>query len=309
MRKAGMILLVVVGVLFAPDYMRAEEAASVQQQVKEPNLPQDANYVIVILDGKELTLKQIGFISPNFDYAMAQEIANYWLDIQLLYEEAVKRGIDKDEKAEFLADISHKRTIASELLETVRNNAKVTDEEVHKYYEENKETDSSLKEPMYLSFSHITLNSLEEAEAALKRINAGEDINVLAKELSTASDAQKGGKANKFQENTVRSRFGSDFLNALLNATEGQITGPVKNKDGKYEIVRHEGKRAQKIKDFEKVEQMIRANLENQARKKAMDDLTNGLRENAKQRYKMTLIPAGKHDNQQNDKNSKQKDN
>jgi peptidyl-prolyl cis-trans isomerase C len=309
MRKAGMILLVVVGVLFAPDYMRAEEAASVQQQVKEPNLPQDANYVIVILDGKELTLKQIGFISPNFDYAMAQEIANYWLDIQLLYEEAVKRGIDKDEKAKFLADISHKRTIASELLETVRNNAKVTDEEVHKYYEENKETDLSLKEPMYLSFSHITLNSLEEAEAALKRINAGEDINVLAKELSTASDAQRGGKANKFQENTVRSRFGSDFLNALLNATEGQITGPVKNKDGKYEIVRHEGKRAQKIKDFEKVEQMIRANLENQARKKAMDDLTNGLRENAKQRYKMTLIPAGKHDNQQNDKNSKQKDN
>jgi parvulin-like peptidyl-prolyl isomerase len=95
----------------------------------------------------------------------------------------------------------------------------------------------------------------------------------------------------------------------LLNATEGQIIGPVKNKDGKYEIVRHEGKRAQKIKDFEKVEQMIRANLENQARKKAMDDLTNGLRENAKQRYKMTLIPAGKHDNQQNDKNSKQNDN
>ena len=309
MRKAGMILLAVVGVLFACDYMQAEEAASVQQQVKEPNLPQDANYVVVILDGKELTLKQIGFISPNFDYAMAQEIANYWLDMQLLYEEAVKRGIDKDEKAKFLADISHKRTIASELLETVRNNAKVTDEEVHKYYEENKETDLSLKEPMYLSFSHITLNSLEEAEAALKRINAGEDINVLAKELSTASDAQRGGKANKFQENTVRSRFGSDFLNALLNATEGQITGPVKNKDGKYEIVRHEGKRAQKIKDFEKVEQMIRANLENQARKKAMDDLTNGLRENAKQRYKMTLIPAGKHDNQQNDKNSKQKDN
>jgi hypothetical protein len=59
MRKAGMILLVVVGVLFAPDYMQAEEAASVQQQVKEPNLPQDANYVVVILDGKELTLKHI----------------------------------------------------------------------------------------------------------------------------------------------------------------------------------------------------------------------------------------------------------
>jgi len=309
MRKAGMILLVVVGVLFAPDYMRAEEAASVQQQVKEPNLPQDANYVIVILDGKELTLKQIGFISPNFDYAMAQEIANYWLDIQLLYEEAVKRGIDKDEKAKFLADISHKRTIASELLETVRNNAKVTDEEVHKYYEENKETDLSLKEPMYLSFSHITLNSLEEANSVLKRIEAGEDFNVLAKELSKATDAQKGGKANKFQENTVKSRFGEVFLNALLGATEGQVIRPVKNKDGKYEIARHEGKRAAKIKDFDKVEQTIKTNLENQARKKAVEDLMNGLREKAKQRYKMTPAPAEKLDMQQNDKNSKQSNN
>ncbi len=288
MRKAEMILPVVVSVLFACDCIKADE----------PNLPQDANYVVMIFDGKELTLGQIEFLGPGLSYAMVEDIANFWLDTQLLYEEAVKRGIDKDEKAKFLADMSYKKTIASNLLEAVRNDAKVTDEEVRKYYEENKESDSSLKEPVYLSFSHITLNSLEEVNSVLKRINAGEDISALAKELSTASDAQKGGKAHKFQENTVRSRFGDDFLNALLNATEGRIVGPVKNKDGRYEIAGHEGKRAAKIKDFEKVKQMIRANLENQAGKKTVDDLVNGLKENAKKRYKMNLAPIKKGDDQ-----------
>jgi peptidyl-prolyl cis-trans isomerase C len=309
MRKVKLILLIVMGTLFVCSNVQAKEAVSVQPQAKEPNLPQDANHVVMIFDGKELTLRQIEYLSPVPDYAAAEEIAKFWLDTQLLYEEALKRGIDKDEKVKFLADLNYKKTMDSELAARVRNDVKVTDEEVRKYYEENKQTDSSLKEPMYLSFSHITLNSLEEVNSVLKRIEAGEDFDVLAKELSKATDAQKGGKANKFQENTVKSRFGEVFLNALLGATEGQVIGPVKNKDGKYEIARHEGKRAAKIKDFDKVEQTIKTNLENQARKKAVEDLMNGLREKAKQRYKMTPAPAEKLDMQQNDKNSKQSNN
>jgi peptidyl-prolyl cis-trans isomerase C len=313
MRKAGGILLIVIGLFYTCECVCAEQAQKEtvvqKQQATESQLPKDTNQVVMIFDGKELTLKQIEFLSPSLDYAMVENIADFWLDTQLLYEEAVKKGIDKDEKAKFLADMNYKKTIASGPMEKVRNDVKVTDENVRKYYEENKETDLSLQDPMYLSFSHITLNSLEEAEAVLKKINDGGDINQLAREQSTASDAQKGGKANKFQRNTVKTRFGDDFLNALLNATEGQIIGPVKNKDGKYEIARHEGKRAPKTKDFEKVKQTIRANLENQARKKAMEDLLNGLRENAKQRYKMALVPAEKHNNQKNEKNSEQKDN
>lgn len=309
MRKARWILLIVIGVLFSCECVLSEQAVPgpAELQAKEPNLPQDANYVVMVLDGKKLTLRQMMFFSPRLDYAMAQEIANFWLNTQLLYEQAVKQGIDKDEKTKFLADIGYKKTMASKLLEKVQNEVKVTDQQVQKYYEENKQTDPTLTEPMYLSFSHITLNSLEDAEAVLKRINAGEDINVLAKELSVASDAQKEGKADKYQESMVKGRFGDDFLNALLNASEGQIIGPVKNKDGKYEIARHEGKRASRLKDFEKVQQMIRANLENQAQKKAVDNLINGLREKAKQRYKMNLVTAEKDSKRENEKKSKRK--
>lgn len=302
MRKAKLILLIVIGMLFSCEYVLGEQASRspgpVGLQTKEPNLPQDENYVAAVFDGKELTLGQMMFFGPRLDYAMAREIADFWLNTQLLYEQAVKQGIDKDEKTKFLADISYKKTIASKLLEKVQSEVKITDQQVRKYYDETKQTDPTLTEPMYLSFSHITLNSLEDANAAIKRINAGEDINKLAGELSVASDAQKEGRVEKYQENAVKSRFGEEFLAALLNATEGQIIGPVKNREDKYEVARHEGKRAARIKDFEKVQQMIRTNIESQAQKKAVDDLINGLKENAKQRYKMNLVTAEK-DNKQ----------
>jgi len=301
MRKAELILLIV-SMLFVCEYVYAEQAA-------EPNLPQDTNQVVMTFDGKELTLKQIEYLAPSLNYAVVEDIANFWLDTQLLYEEAVKRNIDKDEKVKFISDIGHKKTVASELLAGVRNDARVTDEDVRKYYEQNKETDPTLKEPIFLSFSHITLNSLPEAEAVLKKINEGNDINQLAKELSTAPDAQKGGKANKFQENTIKSRFGDEFLAALLNATEGQLIGPIKNKDGKYEVARHEGKRASRVKDFEKVQQIIKTNLENQAKEKAVKDLISSLKEKAKQKYKKTGILSEKNSKQESDTKSQQKDN
>ncbi|MCX5632919.1 MAG: peptidyl-prolyl cis-trans isomerase [Phycisphaerae bacterium] len=302
MRKAGLILLIVIGMLFVCEYVYAEQAA-------EPNLPQDTNQAVMIFDGKELTLKQIEYLAPSLNYAVVEDIANFWLDTQLLYEEAVKRNIDKDEKVKFISDIGHKKTVSSELLAKVRNDARVTDEDVRKYYEQNKETDPALREPTFLSFSHITVSSLPEAEAVLKKINEGNDINQLARELSTASDAQKGGKANKFQENTVKSRFGDEFLAALLNATEGQLIGPIKDKDGNYEIARHEGKRASKVKDFEKVQQVIKTNLENQAKEKAVKDLINSLKEKAKQKYKKTGILSEKNSKQESNTKSQQKDN
>ncbi|MGB8227038.1 MAG: peptidyl-prolyl cis-trans isomerase [Sedimentisphaerales bacterium] len=302
MRKTGLILFIVIGMLFVCEYVYAEQAA-------EPNLPQDTNQAVMIFDGKELTLKQIGYLAPSLNYAVVEDIANFWLDTQILYEEAVKRNIDKDEKVKFISDISHKKTVASELLAKVRNDVRVTDEDVRKYYEQNKETDPTLREPTFLSFSHITVSSLPEAEAVLKKINEGNDINQLARELSTASDAQKGGNANKFQENTIKSRFGDEFLAALLNATEGQLIGPIKNKDGNYEIARHEGKRASKVKDFEKVQQIIKTNLENQAKEKAVKDLVNSLKEKAKQKYKKTGILSEKNSKQESNTKSQQKDN
>ncbi len=260
------------------------------QPFEGPAVPKDPNYVVLVLDGNQLTIGQINFLAPQPDYITVKNVADYWLNTQLLYEEAAKRGIDKDARIKFLADIAYKKSIAGELIQKVQNDVKISDEQVKKYYDENKETNPNLKEPNYLSFSHITLDTLEQAQAVFKRVESGEDIDKLAKELSTAGDAKKGGLAFKYQEKTILSRFGQEFLDDLAKASEGQIIGPVKNKDGKYEVARFEGKLSAKIKNFDKVKDEIRSFLEDQARDRAGQDLLDNLRKNARQRYKKTGI-------------------
>jgi len=249
-------------------------------------VPQDPNYVVMTLDGNDFTIGQAKFFTTQLDYETLKNIADYWLNTQLLYEEAVKRGVDKDAKTKFLADIGYKKAIASAMIEKIQNDVKVSDEDAKKYYDDNKETDSRLREPNYLSFSHITVETLDQAQDVRKRIEKGEEINDLAKELSLAKDAQKGGRAGKFREDTIRSRIGQEFLDTLLNASEGDIIGPVKNKDGKYEVARHEGKRASRILEFDKVKDQIKSTLESKAKKDAVENLINSLHNNAKNRYK-----------------------
>ncbi len=264
----------------------------------EPNrpakieVPRDANYVVAVFDGKELTLREINYLAPGTDAETVKNIADFWINTQLLYEEAVKEGIDKDAKARFLADIAFKKAIASALIEQTQSKINISDEQIRKYYDGNKETDPRLKEPVYLSFSHITTDTNEQAIQVKSKIEQGEEINELAKTMSVASDAKKGGRATKYREDTVRQRFGQEFLNALSNASEGDIIGPVKNKDGKYEVARHEGKRAAHVIEFDKVKDQIRSTLESQEKQKAVQNLINTIRENAKHRFKKTGVFA-----------------
>ncbi|NIA17409.1 MAG: hypothetical protein GWO86_03575, partial [Planctomycetes bacterium] len=203
---------------------------------------------------------------------------------------ALAKKIDDDPKTEFLADMAFKKTVISELIDRTRNAVKVDDAAVSKYYQDNKETDPSLKTPLYLSFSHIQTATEAQAQAVRERIEKGENINALAKELSIAKDAKKGGKALKYQEKTVAGRFGDEFLQALLGASEGVIIGPVKNKKGNYEIARHEGKRKAKLKPFEKVKEQIRSKLNGELKRKAVNDLLESLRSRADAKIKKMSV-------------------
>ncbi len=308
MKKAVLILFVAAGAsfsvqcVFGKDVNAPAPTQPVEQKTVEPAAVLDFNQVIMVFDGKELTLGQLQYLSPSPDPETIKKAAEYWLDTQLLYEQAVKQGLDRDEKTTFLADISNKKVFANALINKAVSDIKVDDAQVKKYYDDNKDTDPSLKEPMYLSFSHITLDNPEKAEEAIKKINEGEDINALAKQMSVASDAQKGGRALKYQQSTIESRYGKEFFDALLDAAEGKIIGPIKNKDGKYEVARHEGKKEPKIKDFDKVNGQIKAKLENDAQKNTIESLLNKLREDAKARCVKKGILS-------EEKKSEQKDN
>ena len=150
MKKSVLVLFVVMFVFLGVQFAFGQDAntpAAVGKAVAVPPIP-DANQVIMVFDGKELTIGQLQYLAPKLDAETIKKAAEYWLDSQLLYEEAVKQGLGKDEKSKFLADMNSKKVFANAVVEKALNEIKIDDSQVKKYYDENKDTDQSLKEPM-----------------------------------------------------------------------------------------------------------------------------------------------------------------
>ena len=237
--------------------------------------------VIISLGDKKLTMQQVEWMQPGADKNTIAKVADWWLGNELLYAEAESRGITGQPKAKFLAELMAKKSFVQQLASQVNDAVKISDEKVLAYYEENKETDPRLKQSGYLSFSHIRTKTQEQAQAALERIKAGEDINELAKELSIHNDAKKGGVAKKYMYKTAKRRFGEEFFAAMTAAKKDDLIGPVKAKGNTYEIARLEGKTEPKILPFEKAKGQIKAKLERTEKSRAFKSLLDTLKENA----------------------------
>jgi peptidyl-prolyl cis-trans isomerase D len=81
---------------------------------------------------------------------------------------------------------------------------------------------------------HILVNTEAEANDVLKRLNAGEDWNKIAAEVSIdTSNKDKGGDLGWFGRGTMV----SEFEDAAFKAKVGEIVGPVKTQFG-YHIIR-----------------------------------------------------------------------
>ncbi len=237
--------------------------------------------VIVSLGDKKLTRQRAEWMQPGAgkDDNMMTRLADWWVENELLYEEAERRGITREPKAKFIAELMKKKTFVAELGAHVRDAVKISDEKILAYYEENRQTDSRLEEPGHLSFSHIRTNTLEEAQAALERMKAGEDINELAKELSIYRDAKRGGAVRKYRYNVVKRRFGDEFFEVITAAKAGELIGPVKSKKDSYEVARLEDKTEPRILPFEKAKEQIRSRLWRTERENAFGSLLESLKQ------------------------------
>ncbi|HBU70023.1 MAG TPA: hypothetical protein DEE98_06510 [Elusimicrobia bacterium] len=108
---------------------------------------------------------------------------------------------------------------------------KASDEEVDKYYADHKK---DYDRPVEISVRHILLPTREAAEAALKRVKAGEDFVKLVKELSTDTvSAPRGGEIGPFRKGELV----PEFENAVFNLKLGRVSDIVETQFG-YHIIK-----------------------------------------------------------------------
>lgn len=186
-------------------------------------------------------------------------------------------------------DTLHSRLIEEATAETVlRDNVKVTDDEVKKFYDENP---SKFEEPEQVRASHILISTGDPrspmsddqkkekrklAEDLLKRARGGEDFAKLAKEYSDDPGSKDKGGEYTFPRGTMVKEFEA----AAFSLQTNQISDIVTTVYGYHIIKLNEKIPAQKL-EFAKVSPDIKNYLERKQMEDKLPDIYAQLKKDA----------------------------
>ena len=172
-----------------------------------------------------------------------------------IFEQALQQaGITEEELREQMRD---QVLPVQKVQERVAGDAEASQEEVERFYEENRELQFTT--PEQRCARHILFNKDQKAKAeeVKGQLQNGADFAELAREFSQdPGSAERGGDLGCLgQGETV-----PNFEEALFNAEQGEIVGPVETEFG-YHVIEVTEIREQSTQPLEEVEAQIREQL------------------------------------------------
>lgn len=242
--------------------------------------------VLVTINNDKITMtefnKELDKIPMNMKMMVASESGKKtYLDRliikKLLLSEAAKSNIEKDKEFENrLAEIKEQLIIESLLKKKLTSGANISDEDLQKYYEANKE---KFRKDREINTRHILLKSEEEAKQVRDKLQAGEDFSDLAKKYSIDPNAKvTGGEVGFHPKGTLLPEYEAA---AFKLAKVGQTSGIVKTQFG-YHIIRLEGIKPPQYVPFAEVKDFIKQQLVQEKQKDVLDKYIEELKKSAK---------------------------
>jgi peptidyl-prolyl cis-trans isomerase C len=221
-------------------------------------------------DDVKIALDDIGASLPQQIEGPAREayILDYLIDAKLV---AQKAETDKmGEGPEFAKKVAYYRdkVLMENLLGKVAKDA-AGDAAIQKTYDDVAKQQKPEEE---VRARHILVESEPDAQAALKRVKAGEDFAKVANEMSK-DPGSKGGELGWF----TKERMVPEFADAAFKMQPGQISDPVKSQFG-WHIIQVEERRQ---KQFPSLDQ-VRDQVTRYVVQKSQSELILKLREAAK---------------------------
>jgi len=239
-----------------------------------------------------------------------KKILDSLIDQQLLYQEAVKRGLHNTEDVVIKSLLNKNVIISNALVE------KELEDAMKKSYEEKKATQFT-KVPVSIIGKHFenkdakkgpsdkaiqdTLSAVKELK---KKIDKGDDFATLAKEHSDDKMTQKkGGVAGQISNDDKRfKRLGlGDLVGAAFKLKKGEVSEPIKTKRGYY-IVKVTDEPI--VVSFDEAKRVLGFELQSKIKKNLIDGLRNSakiefaLSGNEKKTEKNNVVPVKKPKNE-----------
>ncbi len=247
---------------------KKKEDLPVPKAATPPAVSADSR-VVATVNGDPITLAEFqerfaraGFKEQEVEFAVKEDFLNRLIERIMMVREAQRRRIKvgvpeinkrieslrsengKDVKESLTAagidfekwksDVWEDMMIEQLLARDVNKRAPVSAAEVRKYYQTNLQ---EFERPEQVRVRQIVLTNEADAMNALNALNAGKDFATLAREKSTAPEAERGGDLGYFAMGDMPAEF-----NVVFGMQKGGVSGIIKSPYG-YHIFKLEDRR------------------------------------------------------------------
>ncbi len=234
-----------------------------------------AEEVVATVNGKPISQRVYEIYLKKLQSQQPQLAGNRELIIQdlvnreLLYQDALKKGLEKDKDVVFALDQIRKNTLIQANVGKFTQDHPITDADLKKEYDENI---AKLDMNEYKA-RHVLLKTEDEAKAVIKELDNGA-VFVDVANAKTIEPNSNGGDLGWFKPQQMV----TEFSEAVAKLKKGEYTKtPVKSQFGWHVILLEDTRKATPPK-FEDVKQQLRAMMRNQQ----LQDYITNLRKTAK---------------------------
>ncbi|MGL5417586.1 MAG: peptidylprolyl isomerase [Clostridium sp.] len=237
------------------------------------------NKVLAVVGSYEITEKELNEIVAKYPadrraMVEGEEGRKQLLEQMIHFELFNKLGeeLKINETAEYKETVARleKEILTQATMNKVLGDVVITDEELNKFYEENKE---KFSEQATVSAKHILVDSEELARQIKDEIVSGTiTFEEAATKYSSCPSKEQGGNLGAFG----RGMMVPEFEDAAFKAELNEVTDPVQTQFG-YHLIKVEAKNDAKVKDFAEVKENVRQMLMQQAQEKKYLDTVKDL--------------------------------
>jgi len=222
------------------------------------------------LEGKMKLLSQKG--TRDF-------LENYVIPREVLYQEAKKRGLDKNKEIVTKVEEARRAILIDALLEeTLRGRGEVSEEEIQRYYKENP---TLFTEPQEIKIRQIVVNTEPALKEVVTKLSQGESFEKLASTYNIDHFKKDGGSLGYIRRGQFAPPFAQFEEAAFSLRKRGAISEVVSTPYG-YHIIRLEDMRGSTLKPLNQVRERIRFFLQPKKKQEAYLEYVKEVKSKAK---------------------------
>jgi peptidyl-prolyl cis-trans isomerase C len=248
----------------------------------QKSVPALSGPVLASVNGDKLTVPELDSLSPQ-GFQVTREnlpkILDKWVSNSLMYQEAVRRGVDKEPQVQAHIKRLERDYLVNDLLDRITTNVKVGQDQEMQYFNQHKDEFS-----YEVKIARIVLADSMHAAQTVAELKGGADFTKLAKERSQDVALEAGQESRYFARNVGDPRMGGDptVAEAIFALSPGQISDVIPSQEG-YQIIKLIDKKKVKADvAFAEAKDEIEAILSYRRSQAVVDSVLTSLREKAK---------------------------